>query len=288
MADSITSTFATLDFNEEWKQMQVARERSDDPTVWDKRAKTFPVKHGSQRGYVSHFLELADVRKGETVLDMGCGTGALATPLAQAGCNVIACDFSQGMMNVMLADQEELGIETVTSHIMSWDDNWEDFGLGDSSVDVALASRSMATYDLKESLMKLDTVARRRACLTMPAGPSPKSDPALIEAAGFKGRIGNDFLYAFNILAQCGIAPEVAYIPNSRLEVFDSFDDALETFSDIVHSSVKGTVPDGELDQIPARLAPWLEERLVHDDMGYHLAKERNVTWAFIAWSTER
>lgn len=285
MAQPIISTLVTTDWNEEWKSLQCARERSDDSAVWDAKAKTFPVKHGSQRGYVSRFLELADVREGETVLDMGCGTGALATPLAQAGNRVIACDFSQGMMGMMLADQESLGIKNVESHIMSWSDDWDSFGLGENSVDVAFASRSIATFDLKESLMKLERVARRRVCITLPCGPSPKSDPELIAAAGFEERVGRDFLYAFNILAQCGLAPEVSYIPNTRIEVFETRDDALATYTDIVRGAVKGTVPEEELELIPERLAPWLDANLVKDERGCRLMHERRVKWAFIAWS---
>lgn len=286
MADDIfTPLLTTSDWNEEWKRMQDARQRFDDAGVWDVRAKSYPVKHGSQEGYVARFLELAGVRPGETVLDMGCGTGALATPLAQAGSRVIACDFSRGMMDVMLADQKELGVEGVEVHLMSWGDDWGAFGLGTGSVDVALASRSIATFDLRESLLKLDRVARRRVCLTLPCGPSPKSDPELLEAAGISKRVGRDFLYAFNILAAEGIAPEVAYIPNTRLEVFESFDDALDVFSGIAASAARGLATDTEIADIPTRLRPWLEERLVHDDRGFHLAQERQVTWAFISWN---
>jgi len=83
MAETFTPLLTTTDWNEEWKQLQVARKRADDAAYWDDKAKTFPVKHGSQAGYVEQFLKLAAIQPGETVLDMGCGTGALATPLAK-------------------------------------------------------------------------------------------------------------------------------------------------------------------------------------------------------------
>ncbi|MBE6472447.1 MAG: class I SAM-dependent methyltransferase [Coriobacteriaceae bacterium] len=284
MTEAFTSLLATTDWNEEWKRLQVARQRADDPAVWDAKAKSFPVKHGSQEGYVARFLELAGVREGETVLDMGCGTGALATPLAQAGNRVIACDFSQGMMDVMLADQRALGVNGVETHLMSWSDDWEACGLGEKSVDVALASRSIATSDLRESLRKLDRVARRRVCLTLPCGPSPRVDERLLEAAGFEHRLGRDFLYAFNILASEGVNPEVAYIPSLRMELFDTFDDACAGFARIVQEAVAGMVPEGEIAAVPGRMKPWLEANLVHDERGFHLSEDRKVTWAFIAW----
>ena len=286
MSDGVfTPLLTSTDWNEEWKRLQTARQHSDSADVWDKKAKSFPVKHGSQQGYVSDFLRLADLHEGDSVLDMGCGTGALATPIAQRGHRVVACDFSQGMMNVMLADQEELGVTGVETHLMSWSDDWESFGVVEGCVDVAIASRSIATYDLKEALMKLDRAARRRVCITLPCGPTPKSDPKILEAAGFANRIGQDFLYAFNILAQCGRAPEVSYIPNSRLEAFDSLDDALATFSDIVAGSVMGSATAAEIAAIPDNLRPWLEANLVEDEGGVRLREVRKVIWAFIAWN---
>ena len=286
MAEAFTSLLTTTDWNEEWKRLQEARSHADDPAVWDEKAKTFPVKHGSQEGYVARFLELAGVLPGETVLDMGCGTGALATPLAQAGARVVACDFSQGMLNAMLADQRELGVTGVETHLMSWDDDWEAHGIGAKSVDIALASRSIATDDLRQALLKLNRVARRRACITLPSGPSPRSDERLLEAAGFGHRLGRDFLYAFNILAAEGINPEVAYVPSVRMELFNTRDEACEKLSKIVQDAVRGTVPDDELEAVPERMRPWLEENLIHDERGYRLSEEREVTWAFIAWQT--
>ena len=254
MTDQFASRLTTTDWNAEWQSLQSARNRFDDAAIWDERAKTFPVKHGDQSGYVERFLELADIAEGETVLDMGCGTGALATPLASRGCHVVACDFSQGMLHKMIAEQASLGIGNVETHLMSWTDDWEACGIGEKSVDVALASRSIATNDLRDSLMRLDHVARRRVCVTLPCGPSPRTDERLLAAAGFGQRLGRDFLYAFNILASCGINPEVAYIPSVRLELFDTFEDACEGFGNIVRSAVSGLASQDEIDAIPERL----------------------------------
>ena len=275
----------TTDWNDEWKALQIARERSDDSTVWDAKAKSFPVKHGSQQGYVADFLRLADVQPGETVLDMGCGTGALATPLAIAGHHVVACDFSQGMLDVMIADQRNLGVEGVDVKVMSWSDNWESFGVGPKSADVAFASRSIATSDLRDSLLKLDNAARRRVCVTLPGSSSPRCDDELLRAAGVERNIGHDFLYAFNILAQLGIRPEVSYIPNTRIERFDTFDDALEKFSAVAREAARGYAPAELIAGIPERLRAWLERELVEVDGMLQLSKPRDVIWAFIAWS---
>ncbi len=286
MSEPFVPLLTTTDWNEEWKALQAARQHADDASWWDQKAKTYPVKHGVQTEYVDQFLQLAGIMPGETVLDMGCGTGALATPLAIAGNRVIACDFSQGMLGQMLADQEALGVTGVESHIMSWADDWDAFGLGENSVDVALASRSIATNDLKDSLMRLNRVARRRACITLPCGPSPRADETLMAAAGLGRIIGKDFLYAFNILASCGMAPEVAYIPNTRIDRFETPEEALEKFTHIALDAARGVADEQTTAAIPDRLRAWLDDVLVEDENGYHLSIIRNVVWAFISWQT--
>ncbi|MBQ9042941.1 MAG: class I SAM-dependent methyltransferase [Eggerthellaceae bacterium] len=281
---TFTSTLTSTDWNEEWKAMQAARRHADDAAVWDEKAKSFPVKHGAQTGYVEGFLKLAGVQPGETVLDMGCGTGALATPLAQAENKVIACDFSQGMLDVMLEDHRALGISGVEVHQMSWTDDWNSFGLAEKSVDVALASRSIVTNDLRASLLKLDRVAKRRVCITLPCGPSPKTDERLLAAAGLSQKLGRDFLYAFNILAQMGVNPEVAYIPSVRMELYESQEDAIDGFSKIVRDAAAHLVSDDEMETALARLRTWLQSNLLNDERGWHLSEDRKVTWAFLAW----
>lgn len=277
-------TLITTDWNEEWKSLQQVREHSDDSAVWDAKAKTFPVKHGSQQGYVARFLELAGVRPGETVLDMGCGTGALATPLAMAGNHVVACDFSKGMLDVMVADQRELGVENVDVKVMSWSDDWDAFGVTAKSVDVAVASRSIATDDLRDALERLDRVARRRVCVTLPGSSSPRCDDDLLRVAGLEGHVGHDFLYAFNILTQMGVKPEVAYIPNSRIERFDTFDEALDKFTTVASEAARGYATPEQIAAIPDRLRAWLEDSLVEVDGMLQLSEPRNVMWAFLAW----
>ena len=288
MSGEFTPSLALTDWNEEWKALQKAREHADDPSVWDAKAKSFPVKHGSQEGYVADFLRLAKVQPGDSVLDMGCGTGALATPLALDGHQVIACDFSRGMLDVMIADQQQLGVTGVDVRVMSWADDWDTFGVTAKSVDVALASRSIATDDLRDSLARLDHVARKRVCVTLPASSSPRCDDGLLRAAGIREHVGHDFLYAFNILVQMGIRPELSYIPNTRVERFDTPEAALEKFSAVATEAARGYATPAEIDAIPMRLQAWLEESLVEVDGMLQLERPRDVVWAFLAWQPRK
>lgn len=295
-----TNTFVPLlttrDWNAEWKELQKARRRADDSSYWDKRAETFTSKD-APTPYVERFLALAGVRPGETVLDMGCGTGALSLPLGRAGHEVVAADFSRGMLDRMEEALARNGVTSVRPVLMSWEDDWAAHGVGPESVDVALASRSIATADLKDSLMRLTDVARRRVGITLTTGSSPRTDARLMQAIGLQELLGRDYLYAFNILADAGLMPEVAYIESTREVTFDSFDEAYAELTRMVESAAGGVVSPAELTRALESLRTWTKETLEpnpHADepdadgeptKPLRLHGGRTITWAFIAWN---
>lgn len=133
-------------------------------------------------------------------------------------------------------------------------------------VDVALASRSVATADLRDSLLRLTDVARRRVCVTLATGSSPRTDERILNAMGLSSVLGRDYLYAFNILANEGLRPEVSYIDSERTDTFDSLDDAYDAFARMADDAVGATVGAEERAEAFGRLRCWLEENLVPNE----------------------
>ena len=297
MIDSFIPRLTTTDWGEEWKQLQKARRAADDPAHWDERAKTYGCADPASL-YVRKFLEFAQIKPDETVLDMGCGTGAIALPLAAAGCNVIAADFSRGMLDVLESTARERGIahDAVKTELMSWEDDWEAHGIGERSVDVAVSSRSIATADLRDSLERLTRVARRRACITLAAGSSPRTDERILSAIGLQNRLGRDFLYAFMILCDMGYHPEVRYIPSKRADSYDSTEEAFVNLQKMVRDAAGEMTSEAEVTAALHNLERWISSNLVEnpaagttDEDGnvqkrFKLREARTVTWAFIAW----
>ena len=98
------SELLSADWNGEWMRLQAARHRADDSFEWDKRARHFrPLETAP---YARDFMKLLALEPGESVLDMGCGAGSIAIPLAQAGHPVIAADFSPAMLGTLDAGIE--------------------------------------------------------------------------------------------------------------------------------------------------------------------------------------
>lgn len=286
------------DWAEEWKQLQVTRRAADDPAHWNERAKTFGC--GGPSPYVGKFLEYARIQPDETVLDMGCGTGAIALPLGEAGNRVVAADFSEGMLSVLRDAMEQRKLTTIETKLMSWEDDWDAHGVGPKSVDVAVASRSIATSDLRAALARLNRVARRRVCLTLSCGPSPRTDERILRAIGLEHYIGRDFLYAFMILTQMGLLPQVNYISSERDDFYESFDDAFGNLKKMVIDAVGPLAPATETERALGNLREWLGSNLVEADPAeakngkhpevadaervFRLKTPRKITWGFISF----
>src|ERR1700723_3223874 len=72
----------------------------------------------AQRASVWKKLEKA-FRPGDSVLEIGCGTGVDACFLAERGVSVLACDSSPAMIRVAARRVRELGINTVDVRLLA-------------------------------------------------------------------------------------------------------------------------------------------------------------------------
>ena len=195
----------------------------DSQAYWNKRAATFTRSATSD--YEQWLLDLLALESGETILDMGCATGTLAVPLARAGHRVHGCDFAEAMLAILgeRAAAEKLPI---TSHLLAWEDDWEEAGLGKDSVDVAFASRSLMSGDVSACVRKLDAAARSRAAVVVPDSLLPSRDPRLLTYLGRAARRPHIVRDVTRALASLGRIPVFATTRTFRPMRFSSFDEA--------------------------------------------------------------
>ncbi len=266
----------TIDWREAWADYQQYRRAADNADFWNARAKSFAAKAGTSP-YAAEFLQLADVREGESVLDMGCGSGTLAIPLAQAGHQVWACDFSSAMLEQLEAAAQAAGVlERIHPMLVSWSDDWD--ALGVPLCDVALASRSMAADDLTDAIEKLSSRARRRACVTMGTNHSPRYDAVLLAAVGRSMRKLPEFVYAMNILWRLGKRPELRNITSQREELFDCPEDAVRK-----HAGIMECTPEEE-QALRGYASQHLLEVSTPEGVKWKFDHQRVNSWAFISW----
>ena len=258
----------------------------DSQAYWNKRAATFTRDATSD--YEHWLLDLLALEAGDEVLDMGCATGTLAVPLARAGHRVHGCDFAEAMLAI-LDERATADKLPITSHLLAWEDDWEAAGLGENSVDVAFASRSLMAEAVGPFVAKLDSAARSRAAVVVPASLLPSRDPRLLTYLGRtakRPRVVRDMTRA---LTSLGRIPAVATTRTFRPMRFSSFDEARADLRRLA-----GPEPFTAREQrlFDAYSAQHIVRRAAKSPSGetsqvWVLDYALPVTWVFIGWRTD-
>ena len=258
----------------------------DSQTYWNKRAATFT--RDTTVEYERWLLDLLVLEDGDEVLDMGCATGTLAVPLARAGHRVHGCDFAEAMLAILdeRAASENLPI---TSHLLAWEDDWEEAGLGENSVDVAFASRSLMAEAVGPFVAKLDSAARSRAAVVVPDSLLPSRDPRLLTYLGRSARHPRIVRDVSRALTSLGRIPVVATTRTFRPMRFSSFDEARADLRRLA-----GPKPFTEREQ--RLFDAYAAQHFVHEapadpseatEGHWVLDYLLPVTWVFIGWRTD-
>lgn len=258
----------------------------DSQAYWNKRAATFTRNATSD--YERWLLDLLTLESGETILDMGCATGTLAVPLARAGHRVHGCDFAEAMLAI-LEERAAADKLPITSHLLAWEDDWEEAGLGKDSVDVAFASRSLMSGDVSACVRKLDAAARSRAAVVVPDSLLPSRDPRLLTYLGHSARRARIVRDVTRALASLGRIPDFATTRTFRPMRFSSFDEARADLRRLA-----GPEPFTEREQrlfnaYAAQHVARVDAATASEKAGeqWVLDYPLPVTWVFIGWRTD-
>ncbi len=258
----------------------------DSQAYWNKRAATFTRDATSD--YERWLLDLLALEAGEEVLDMGCATGTLAVPLARAGHRVHGCDFAEAMLAIL---EERAAAEKlpITSHLLAWEDDWEEAGLGKDSVDVAFASRSLMSGDVSACVRKLDAAARSRAAIVVPDSLLPSRDPRLLTYLGRSARRPRIVRDVTRALASLGRLPVFATTRTFRPMRFSSFGEAR---ADLRRLAGPETFTTREHRLFDAYAAQHFVRRAAEFPSGepsemWVLDYKLPVTWVFIGWRAD-
>lgn len=199
--------FEEIDFAELYReQCRRTSYGSRSSLDWDRRAER-RSRQVRDSDYNDAFLAGVNLDGVRTALDIGCGTGNLAIPLAQRLKKVYAVDFSAEMLRHLERNRRAAGVENITVQQLSWTDSWR----GVPKVDLAICSRALGVEDLRAALEKMTRQARVRCAATIHAGGNYLGADVL-ELLGRDLQPRPGYIYAVNILYQMGVHATVDFI----------------------------------------------------------------------------
>lgn len=265
--------FEDIDWNGLRKKIREERSAGTKTAAdWDRKAPSF-ARRNTDSLYADKFIEMLDPRPGWKVLDVGCGPGTLALPLAGRVNYVTALDFSGQMLAILEETARDRNITNVATRKLSWDDDWQEHGVG--THDAAIASRSLSVGDLRSALEKLTASARETCVVTDMVGTGP-FDPDAFAAVGRPLKSGPDYIYTVNLLYQMGYRASVNFIHLEKDIPCASPDEALDIYTWMFHDLTE-TEKNRLQDYVTAMTSP-------APDGGIILHREYVPTWAFIRW----
>jgi SAM-dependent methyltransferase len=238
---------------------------------WNKRAPSF-TEHAPKTVYPDCFMKIMDLRRSWTLLDMGCGGGTLAIPLASKVKHITAVDFSDKMLERLQAEANRKKIRNISAVRASWEDDWKQAGIG--IYDIAIASRSLAVDDIQAALQKLNNAARRRVYISTIVGSGP-FDRNIFDAIGRQYNQSVDYIYVYNLIYQMGICANINFIENEKEKTFESHEAALNSYNWMFQD-----LSPTELE----KLKEYLYQHLVNFNGKWMLDYKQNVKWAVIWW----
>lgn len=218
-----------IDWNQKWKEESERWCHASDKAFWDAFAPRFRKKPapGEEDPYLEQFYAFSGFLPGETIFDMGCGSGTLAIPFAERGHEVWAADFSEEMLKYLMIGAREAGVaERIHPIVLDWNEDWSlrrDLPV----CDVAVASRSLVFRDLTASLLHLEARARRRVCIGAWDSPAKSYDRVVAKQIGYERPGYGCYVFILNELIDRDRMPELRFIryPMGRHTRFASKDE---------------------------------------------------------------
>lgn len=218
--------------------------------------------------YVNDFISRMNLSGDEVVLDIGCGPGTLAIPLAKKVKEVIAIDFSAQMLEELKVYALREGITNIKTYHIGWEDDWSHL----PQSDIVVASRSMEVPDIEAALIKMSTFARKACYLTYKVGGS-FVDMNILDTIGKKVKTKPDYWYIPIILYTHGYLPRIDYIETGRGSVRSGTEDEfVESLIWSVHELTE---------EQKAKARQYYRDVIVAQNR-----PPRSVNWAFISWET--
>lgn len=257
-----------VDWNQLWKEQVEKLPKKKD--LWNSIAPQFN-EWMDKDDYPAEFISKIKIEPNDTVLDVGCGNGAITIPLAQKAKSVTALDSSTRMLeflgkkaghpsNIQMINK---GLEEVDAQEIGYHD-------------VVVASRSLnGIADIQAQLEKLDRIARKYVYITLWGVDNRKFENEMAELLGREGHQNPEYILVYNILYEMGIQANVEFLKSNTRNHYSNMDEALDRIKWRI-----GDMDEGEKSIIKKHL----ERVLTRNSDGSLTYTRTNSKWVLIWW----
>jgi SAM-dependent methyltransferase len=128
---------------------------SDAISMWDRSAYMYDKMAKLEREYTENQINTLILDSNDSVLDVGCGPGRIAVPVAKRAARVTALDASAKMLEYCMKNAKQQGLSNITPKQIDW--NTAKVGVDVEKHDVVIASRSVGLRDI----IKLNSAANK-------------------------------------------------------------------------------------------------------------------------------
>ena len=267
-----------IDWNEMWKEIQ-GRENNHSPNEgliearWDRTAAQFK-RWIEVDDYPLKLMHRVKLKPEWSLLDIGCGAGAVSLPAAKKVSRVTALDISGKMLKILTEDAQKEHLSNITCMHRSW----TDINIGDDIEphDVVIASRSMGREpNIQSALEKIDSAATKYVYITVWGGGEHSQCKGVPAALGRTCRDTPDHVYFYNILHQMGIRANVEHMKCHSRMIYNDLEEAME-------SCRTSLGPLSEKEEKTAR--NYLDKTLIRLENGTLEVPDSSPVWSLMWW----
>lgn len=265
-----------IDWDDLWRQqLQAASFRTLGADRWNAGAVGWgrAMNESFNNNYVDNLLAKMDLSPDITVLDVGCGSGRMAIPLAKRVRHVTALDQAPAMLELTKQNAEAEAVQNLNTVRMDW--TRARIGIDVELHDIVLSSSSALMLELREFLTRMDQAARKCCYLTWGTGTNVH-DAKVSRVLGEEYRPTPSYVVIYNLLYSMGILANVEIYQATGARRVKDLSEMVKTVAHRAHGRTLDEATD-------TKLKAFFTKEMVYQD-GYY-CQDMSSSWALISWS---
>ncbi|CEA13858.1 class I SAM-dependent methyltransferase [Methanobacterium formicicum] len=261
-----------VDWNGLWNKSLQNLPKKNNPESWDNIASKFN-EWMEKDDYPEKLLNRIELDSNDSVLDIGCGNGVITIPLAQKAIKVTAMDISSKMLEILMKNAKDSGLNNINTFNQRIEDvTEEDVG----KHDVVVASRSLnGVSDIGKELEKINNIAKKSVYLTLWGADNRRFEREMAQLLGRESHRHPDYIYVYNILHDLGIYANVEMLESNTRNYYSNVEEALDR--------LRWRIGDLNKDE-ESILREYLEENMIKTTDGTITYSNGKADWVLIWW----